>query len=743
MTEPAPREHLEWLPLSQPAAPSPPPADTASPAASAPAEAAPTGPAVVLPTWTFNAPAPPEDWFNPAKPDSLAMYRLRLLAEQFRTSGGFDQLICLDDISIDHYPYQIEAALHALRDMGGHALLADEVGLGKTIEAGIVMKELLERGLVKRVMVIVPASLTRQWQEELQTKFHEDFIVLEKPEHLPAGSDTAPARWIISYNRAQAPGWADKLAAFEYDLLILDEAHRLKNHQTGAYRLVDRLRKRYALLLTATPVHNHLLELYNLVTILRPGHLGTRAAFRRNFVAVRQTQRRPHWRVIYSREDAPGYLRKTRSIRQEWRAKNDIGVKALSYLDDFTKFLQTYSPADKRDPVAAKIRQIERLIATDYTITNFEALQWKPWLGKPRFDFVCHLQLKPEGERTAPPTSTAQPGVSPKNPAALRSLLREVMIRNRRSSVGVRFPPREAAVYHLNFTPPEQALYQGVTACIRELLAQSEQDETARTQLGALRLSLSSLQRRLCSSPQATAQSLEKLIARRADPRLQTYLELARNIPEGRKVDAVRVILSQYPGKFLIFTDYLPTMHTLQAALTSAGQETVLFHGGLSALERFETVRAFRQSARVMISTQSGGEGHNLQFCRQMINFDLPWNPMRIEQRIGRIHRLGQKETVRIFNLSVNHTIEAYVLNLLANKIRMFELVIGELDLILGNLDDERSFEDLIQEAWATSRSETELLAKISQLEAMLARAEGTYQKIRTASDELSALLET
>lgn len=740
MTEPAPREHLEWLPLSQPAAPKSPPAATASPAAPAPI---PAGPPVILPPWTFEAQIPPEGWFSPAGLDSPAMYQLRLLAEQFHTSGGFDQLICLDDISIDHYPYQLEAALHTLRDMGGHTLLADEVGLGKTIEAGIVMKELLERGLVKRVLIIVPASLARQWQEELQTKFHEDFTVLEKPEHLPAPGDTAPARWIISYNRAQAPGWADRLATFEYDLLILDEAHRLKNHQTGAYRLVNRLRKRYALLLTATPVHNHLLELYNLVTILRPGHLGTRAAFRRNFVAVRQTQRRPHWRVIYSREDVPTYLRKARSVRQAWRTKNDIGVKALSHLEDFAKFFQTYPPVDKHDPATAAARQIERLIATDYTIEDFEALQWKPWLGKPRVDFVCRLQLKPEGERADVPASTEQPGVQAKNPAALRSLLREVMIRNRRSSVGVRFPPREAAVYHLNFTPPEQELYQGVTACIRELLAQSEQDETARAQLGALRLSLSSLQRRLCSSPQATAQSLEKLIARRDDPRLQTYLALARSIPAGRKVDAVRVILSQYPGKFLIFTDYLPTMHALQSALTAVGEETVLFHGGLSALEQFEAVRAFRQSARVMISTQSGGEGHNLQFCHQLINFDLPWNPMRIEQRAGRIHRLGQKETVRIFNLSVNHTIEAYVLNLLANKIRMFELVIGELDLILGNLDDQRGFEELIQEAWATSRSEAELLAKIAQLEALLTRAEGTYQQIRAASDDLSALLET
>jgi SNF2 family DNA or RNA helicase len=221
-------------------------------------------------------------------------------------------------------------------------------------------------------------------------------------------------------------------------------------------------------------------------------------------------------------------------------------------------------------------------------------------------------------------------------------------------------------------------------------------------------------------------------------------LILAWGIAQGRKMAATLQLLADYPGKFLIFTDYLPTLHALQAALNEAGYETVVFHGGLSPAERIEAVRAFRQKApvRVMISTQSGSEGHNLQFCCQMINYDLPWNPMRIEQRVGRLHRLGQPETVTIFNLAANDTIEAYILDLLAHKIRMFELVIGELDLILGELGEQRSFEDYIEQVWTESRSEEELLQMIVDLNRVLEGAVKTYEEVRSTSDELSDWLE-
>ena len=685
---------------------------------------------------------PPDDWFTGRSLDTPAMYDLRLQAERLRVSGGgFERLICLDDINIDHYQYQLEAAQRALRDMGGRALLADEVGLGKTIEAGIVMKELLERGLAQTVLIIVPASLTYQWQEEMAVKFYEDFLVLENLSQLPAPNASPPqtCRWIISYSRARSPAWAERLLAFEYDALILDEAHKLKNHRSKTYRFVDQIRKRYALMLSATPVHNNLLELYNLITLLRPGHLGTHRAFTRDFLenSAPPVKHRPHRRAIYSRHLY--YLSKNRQARQEYRQKTNTSLQLADRTESLDEFIRRFLPkADKT--VQEAIEEARSLMAEGYEVVDFEGIEHRNWYRR-RIDFVCRLKLRSTAKKTRPPAPKRR--LKPKNPALVRALLREVMIRNRRSSVGVRFPPREAAVYHLTLPPPERALYNGVTGYIREELRQAQQlPPGKRGTGGALRLRLMTLQKQLASSPQAAAQGLENLIAKQNDARLNDYLTLARSIEQGRKVKAVQTILEQYPHKTLIFTDYRASMDALNAALVASGIQTALFHGGLPAYERIEAVREFRRSAQVMISLRSGGEGHNLQFCRQMINFDLPWNPMLIEQRIGRIHRLGQKRKVRIFNLSVTDTIEAYILELLAKKIRLFELVIGELDLILGELEGQRSFESYIQEAWVGSRSEAELLQKIAQLEEIITGARAAYTQIRAASDELSDILD-
>ncbi len=760
-------ERLEWLPLSPPKAEETLPAgepEATCPRCGWPLSGAAAGcshcgrlpagplipadaPAVELPARTTETPAPPETRSDsrPAVPDGPQWYNLRLQAEQLGASGGFSRLICLDDIFIDQYAYQLETALHVLRDMGGRALLADEVGLGKTIEAGIILKELIERGLIDNALIIVPAPLTRQWQAEMQHKFNETFTVLESLSQLPpppvAGQPAVlprGARWIVSLSRARSAQWATRLPAFEYDMLIIDEAHKLKNHRTRAYQFVNRLRKRYVLMLTATPVHNHLLELYNLVTILRPGHLGTRRAFKRTFVAARRTARRPSRRTVYSSQYVPGYLRQSKEKRTQAQKDGWPGLNVLQRFDDYQAFCDHYS-GNRKPPAPAARREIESLLTAGYKLVEFESIECPVWPRRRKVDFVCRLKLN-AGASTAPLAPRPRQ-LTPKNTFALRTLLREVMVRNRRSSVGVRLPAREAAVYHLNLSPPERRLYNGVTAYIRQTLALLRQDDAQRQRAGAMRLRLATLQRQLCSTPQAAARGLAALLQREPNPHLADYLTLARSIAEGRKVDAVRVILSQYPGKMLIFTDYLASMRTLDAALTAAGHKTVLFHGGLSSLERFEAVRAFRRSARVMISTRSGGEGHNLQFCRQLINFDLPWNPMRIEQRIGRIHRLGQKETVRIFNLSLTNTIEATILDVLARKIRMFELVIGEVDLILGDLGDERGFEAHIYDMWAGSQSEAEFLQNLTALETLLEQAQQTYTQIRATSDELSDLL--
>jgi SNF2 family DNA or RNA helicase len=569
-------------------------------------------------------------------PEPLGLYQLRLAAENLRLSRGFDQLLCLEELDVEHYEHQIQTAIRALHQMRGRALLADEVGLGKTIEAGIITKELIQRGLVHTVLVLTPASLTEQWREELATKFHEEFTVMDKASQWEEAREAPEGRWIVSLDRAKLAQHSEAILARDYDLLIVDEAHKLKNRSTLAWKFVNQIRKRYVLMLTATPVQNDLMELYSLITILAPGQLGTVRAFRHHFLE---------------------------------------------------------SSDDRR----------------------------------------------------------------PKNTASLRRLLNDVMIRNRRSKVDISFPKRRAAIYHLTLSDAEWELYADVTDYIRRRFQDSDSSKH-------LRLTLLTLQRELSSSPQAVAATLRKMVNDRAHgdkarDELRHFLQLAESIPIGRKLIAVREILQKFPGKFLIFTEYRETLEAISRQLSSWGIPTAGFHGGLDIRQKEAAVKLFRgdldddgsngggnghdPGVRVMVSTESGAEGRNLQFCHQLINFDLPWNPMRVEQRIGRLHRLGQVHDVTIFNLSCNETIESHLIELLARKIRMFELVIGELDLILGNIEGSKSFEDLLRAAWEASRSNTELAERIEEIGDILVRARRDYDQVRAANAMLDESLES
>lgn len=552
--------------------------------------------------------------------NSLTEFFLRLQAERLRLVQGFKNLIALDDLNIMHYDHQLHTALTVLNTMRGQALLADEVGLGKTIEAGIIMKELIARGLIQRILIITPASLMSQWQDELLTKFGEEFLIAEHDD------DWTKNKVITSFSRLRLPKTGQKdmphasqqVLEQEYDLLIVDEAHKLKHRATQRFKFVNRIRKKYVLMLTATPVHNNLTELYNLITILKPGLLGTIRSFKRHFVASKDARR-------------------------------------------------------------------------------------------------------------------------PKNEQHLKKLLSGVMVRNRRSDVNIRFPARKSAIYHLELTDKEQQLYDEVSDYIRhEFKAQTKHQYHL--------LSLTTLQKELCSSSRAVRDTLEKMAARDQYPdiaraRLRSFIVLADEITENRKIEALGEILASFPGKFLVFTEFLHTLHFIQEHLEARGVRTQVFHGSMDLLQRRDAIRNFARDARVLISTQTGGEGFNLQFCHQLVNYDLPWNPMMVEQRIGRLHRLGQEQDVAIFNLSIRNTIESHVLDLLARKIRMFELVVGELDLILSEVEEKKTFEHVVQDIWLASKNEQELQQQFDRFGDRLVQARKTYQKFKQAETLTSTLL--
>jgi SNF2 family DNA or RNA helicase len=545
--------------------------------------------------------------------DRFIDYRLRLEAEELNLISGFDRLIALNELNIAHYDYQINTALEALRRMRGQVLLADEVGLGKTIEAGMIAKELIERNLARTILILTPASLVGQWQDEMLVKFGEHFIAPEKAD------DWRASKIIASIDLAKRKEAAAIILSREFDLLIVDEAHRLKHRGTIGFKFVNQIKKKYVLLLTATPLHNDLTELYSLITILKPGLFGTIRSFKRKFMS-------------------------------------------------------------KDDP---------RL---------------------------------------------------PNNEDQLKHLLQDVMIRNRRDKVGINLPPRRAAIYHMDLSENERELYREVTNYVREEFRQDSQFE-------AHALSLITLQREVCSSPQATRHTLQNFLRRhypeKIKERLSYFIQLCDAVPVSRKSLATVEILRKFPEKTIVFVEFIDTMKQLKTELEREGLSVELFHGGLAGTQaRRHAIDSFRSTKDVLISTQAGGEGLNLQFCRQVINYDLPWNPMRVEQRIGRVHRLGQDREVFVFNLSVHDTIEARILELLANKIRMFELVIGELDMILGDIETDKSFEQKLVDIFLRSDSDEAMKKQFERFGSELQHARKHFDRVRENQDMLSDLVD-
>ncbi|WP_010499832.1 DEAD/DEAH box helicase [Paenibacillus elgii] len=519
--------------------------------------------------------------------DDWTMFRLAEEAEQSGLIRSFDELQCLSHlpnlVPMDH---QIDTAKKVLTEMRGRAILADEVGLGKTIEAGLILKEYMIRGLVRKVLILVPASLVLQWVRELNQKFGIS-AVAQKKEYMWAANDVV----VASMDTAKRDPHRDIVLGLEYDMLIVDEAHKLKNKKTTNYQFINELRKKYCLLLTATPVQNDLKELYNLITLLKPGQLGGQGSFQANFVV------------------------------------------------------------DKRIP---------------------------------------------------------------KNEEQLQHELSKVMIRNRRSDGNVNFTKRIVRNIPLQLSPEEQALYDGVTNFVRRRYEESGGD------IGSI-LSLVTLQREVCSSRDAVFITLVNLFKKTEEnsplrAKIWELVELIRSIKANTKAEKVMELIGDIGEKVIIFTEYRASQEYLLQYLKERKISAVPYRGGMNRGKKDWMMDLFRNRAQVLIATEAGGEGINLQFCHHMINFDLPWNPMRVEQRIGRVHRLGQQEDVKIYNLSTLGTIEEHILSLLHEKINMFELVIGELDTILERFEKKTSLESHLAKLILSSRGQEDIRRQLDEL---------------------------
>ncbi|AIQ73689.1 MULTISPECIES: SNF2-related protein [Paenibacillus] len=535
-------------------------------------------------------------------------YRLSKLAVQGEETGlvtSFDELQCMKHLSgLSPLPHQLDTAHKVLFEMSGRAILADEVGLGKTIEAGLVLKEYLVRGLVSKVLILVPASLVLQWVRELNAKFGITAVAQKK------AYSWGNAIVVASMDTAKRDPHKEILLENEYDMLIIDEAHKLKNKKSTNYLFVQQLRKKYCLLLTATPVQNDLGELFNLITILKPGQLGNQGDFASNFVV------------------------------------------------------------DKRQP---------------------------------------------------------------KNEGQLRDELSKVMIRNRRGEGPVNFTKRKVRNIPLVLSQEEKDLYNSVTSFVKDQYQESGGNLSSM-------LSLVTLQREVCSSRDAVFITLVNLIKKLpADSpkrdRMMELLQTLRTVKTNTKAETTLALIQEMNEKVIVFTEYRATQEYLLQYFREHGLMCVSYSGGMNRGKKDWMMDLFRGRAQVMIATEAGGEGINLQFCHHMINFDLPWNPMRVEQRIGRVHRLGQENDVVIYNLSTQGTIEEHILHLLHEKINMFEMVIGGLDVILERFEKKESLEKSLYKIMLESRSDEELRHELDHIgESLSELTQGIKKESETAT---------
>lgn len=542
-------------------------------------------------------------------------YHLHQQALYFTLQIGFHHLLSLPVLdNIEPFDYQIRTAYKVLQDMRGRALLSDEVGLGKTIEAGLIMMEYIMRGLAKKILILVPPSLVEQWLEEMKTKFNLDFVSYDSPRFQKEENGwEAFDRVIASLHTAKQARHRSLIQGIDYDLVIVDEAHHLKNRSTLSWKFVNHLKKKFILLLTATPVQNKLEELFNLVTLLRPGQLDTAMEFKKKY------------------------------------------------------------------------------------ITRGE-----------------HLK--------------------PKNPHELKQFVRRVMIRNKRSSNQVLLTRRQAQTITINQSFEEKVFYQLVNDTLKNSYGKSEK--------GLNRMVVKTIQRQLGSSREAVVKTISNLLSQgKISPgmkeELQEILEMSAVITRNTKLESLINLLKGIDDQVILFTSFRQTQEAMARRLQEEEISFSLFHGHLRRAQKEEAINTFESGKKVLICTESGGEGRNLQFCNKMINYDLPWNPMRIEQRIGRIHRIGQKRDVYIYNLSTLDTIEAYILELLDAKINMFQLVIGELDMILGNLKDKRDFEEIILDLLLNAQNNQAFQEDMKELGEKLLTARKEYQKTMAHDKQL------
>ena len=613
----------------------------------------------------------------------LSDYQAKFYAHELDRSYASDHVGrlagLLFDAQVDPKPHQVDAALFALQTpFTKGVILADEVGLGKTIEAGIVISQYWAQRH-RRILIIAPSSLRQQWQQELSEKFALPATLMDGKnfETLlgPGGRDEI---LICSYEFANS---RTQNLIRTWDLVVCDEAHRLRSNWTGQAKIAGNVaricqRAGKTVMLTATPLQNRLEELYGLVSVFAPDYFHSLDAFRERYL-----------------DHPEGVGNDDLASRVAMVAKRTLRKDADKYIR-FTERMPltvAFTPSEAEIELYDKINEyLQRpfLWAFAKSQRHLSALIMRKRLGSSSYAVASTL------ERTAD------------------RLEAEVRAGRRRNDAGG---------------------FVGDPDVTSELREKAENTRITSEEIGP-------------EQRQAMLGEVEEL---------REYASLARSITVNQKamklVDALEQGFAKLrsigaPEKAIIFTDSTVTQDYLARSLTEAGwgEGLILFNGtntgneanviykrwleenkggdlitGISAADRRKAlVDEFRERGRLMIATEAAAEGINLQFCSMLVNYDLPWNPQRIEQRIGRVHRFGQKHNVVVVNFSNKGNLaEERILELLTEKFELFTSVFGASDEVLGQIEDGLDFETNIAHILDNCKTSAEIDAAFTALE--------------------------
>ncbi|MFZ2563067.1 SNF2-related protein [Corynebacterium variabile] len=632
---------------------------------------------------------------------TLTDYQAKYFAHELQRSYANDHVGklagLLFDAQVEPKPHQIDAALFALQTpfLPG-VILGDEVGLGKTIEAGIVISQYwAERR--RRILIIAPSSLRQQWQQELYEKFLIPSSILDvksKDSLLRPASSSSPQVLICSYEFALRHETSLLKA---WDLVVADEAHRLRNYWTGKAKAAEAVAHivhsaHKTVLLTATPLQNKLEELYGLVSVFDPGYFYSLDAFRERYIKNRDlggdddlVERVATISKRTLRRDADKYIHFT---------------KRLPLTLEFTPSLEEVRLYD----LVNDYLQREELFAFAGSQRHLSALIIRKRLGSSTY--------------------------------AVASTLENIANRLADEVAGGRVRDGRGGLVAADLGVDDEITGDEL-----------EDAEEVQSELRDTRRDSGSTDQSLLSAMRAEVSDLRE------------YAALARSITVNQKAIKLNEALDLgferlrelgAPEKAIIFTDSTKTQEYIARSLRESGRGDglVLFNGsnnspeqtaiyqawlhrnkdgdlitGIPAVDRRKAlVDYFRTEGTIMVATEAAAEGINLQFCSMLVNYDLPWNPQRVEQRIGRVHRFGQKHNVVVVNFSNKGNIaEQRILELLTNKFQLFSSVFGASDEVLGAIEDGLDFEKTISDILTRCKTAAELDSAFKDLEGQYA----------------------